>query len=143
MNLLEMPHTLSEKIERLLQPILAADGLSRPSGAGEKAAWQAVLKQLADWRRDPQQLADEGVEPPTAGLLEAAGTVAEMLCSSSVEPPDTLVTNGDGGIVFRWRPGQRVWTIELDSDGSIESSLMVHGKLVWRHSLHDNPVEVA
>ena len=143
MNLLEMPHTLSEKVERLLQPILAADGLSRPNGAGEEAAWQAVLEQLADWRRAPQQLADEGVEPPTAALFEAAGTVGEMLSNGGVEPPDTLVTNGDGGIVFRWRPDQRVWTIELDSDGSIESSLMLHGKLVWRHSLYDNPVEVA
>ncbi|MBC8872773.1 MAG: hypothetical protein H8E44_25350 [Planctomycetes bacterium] len=143
MNLLEMPHTLSEKIERLLQPILDADGLTRPSGADEKAAWQAVLEQLADWRRDPQQLADEGVEPPTAALLEATGAVGEMLSNGGVEPPDTLITNGDGGIAFRWRSGQRAWTIELDSDGSIESSLMVHGKLVWRHSLHDNPIEVA
>jgi hypothetical protein len=143
MKLLELPQTLSEKIERLLQPILAANGLTGPSGADEKSAWQTVVQQLVEWKRDPQQLADEGVEPPTAGLLEAAGTVAEMLCSGGVEPPDTLVTNGDGGIVFRWRSGQRTWTIELDSDGSIESSLMLGGKLVWRHSLHDNPAEVA
>jgi hypothetical protein len=143
MKLLELPQTLSEKIERLLQPILAADGLTGPSGADERAAWQIVVHQLADWRRDPRGLADEGVEPPTARLIEAAAAVAEMLCNGGVESPDTLVTNGDGGIVFRWRSGQRTWTIELDSDGSIESSLMLGGKLVWRHSLHDSPAEVA
>jgi hypothetical protein len=137
MRLLELPQTLSEEIERLLQPILAADGLTRSSGADEEAAWRAVVAQLTDWRRDPQQLADDGVEPPTAGLLEAAGTVAEVLLNTGVEPPNTLITNGDGGIVFRWRSDERVWTIELDSDGSIESSLMLNGRLVWRHSLHE------
>ena len=141
MILLELPQTLSEKIERLLQPILAVDGFARPGGPEEKAAWQAVLERLADWRRDPQQLADEGVEPPTEGLLEAAGTVADVLGNTGVEPPDTLVTNGDGGIVFRWRSGQSTWAIELDSDGSVESSLMLRDRLVWRHSLHESPAE--
>jgi len=66
-----------------------------------------------------------------------------VLRSSDVEPPDALLTNGDGGVVFRWRLPGRTWSIELDVDGSIESSLMADSKLLWRHSIHGDPVEMS
>lgn len=137
MKLLELPHTLSEKIDRLLQPILASGPVNGSAGEHQHNGWQTVVEQLRRWTHDPRQLDDEGVEAPTSEVLAMAAAVAEVLRDAGVEPPDKLVPNGDGGIVFRWRSGQRAWSIELDSDGSLESYLLQQGKLVWRHSLHE------
>jgi hypothetical protein len=137
MKLLELPHTLSEKIDRLLQPILASGPVTGSAGEEQHNGWQAIVEQLCRWTRDPAQLSDEEVEAPTSEVLAMATAVAEVLRDAGVEPPDHLVPNGDGGIVFRWRSGQRAWSIELDSDGSLESYLLQQGKLVWRHSLHE------
>ncbi len=137
MKLLELPHTLSEKIGRLLQPILAIGPVTGSAGGDEHNAWETVVEQLRRWTGDPRQLSDEGVEAPTSEVLATAAAMADVLRDAGVEPPDHLIPNGDGGIVFRWRSGQRAWSIELDSDGSLESYLLQQGKLVWRHSLHE------
>src|SRR5437867_6844152 len=117
MKLLELPHTLSEKVERLLQPILAGGRAAGSAGEVQRSAWQLVVDQLHHWAGDPRQLADEGVEAPTSEVLAMAAAVADVLRDAGIDPPDSLVPNGDGGIVFRWRSGQRAWSIELDSDG--------------------------
>ncbi len=137
MKLLELPHTLSEKISRLLLPIRAAEPATTPLGPERQDRWRMVLEQLGRWKSDPSQLEDEDVEAPTSQVLVASVAVAEALRDTGVEPPDAVVPNGDGGLVFRWRMAQRAWSIELEGDGTIESYLMHQGKLVWRHSLHE------
>ena len=136
MKLLELPHTLSGKIERLLRPILEARSVDEPISDNAEDGWRTVLEQLGDWQRDPDQLADEGVEAPTSEVLDVASPVAEVLRDTGIEPPQHVVPNGDAGIVFRWRSAQQVLSLELDSDGSVESYLLHRGKLVWRHVLH-------
>jgi hypothetical protein len=86
-------------------------------------------------------LEDEGVVSPSRELVEVAEDVAEALRAYGVDPPDILVTNGDGGIVMRWRLSDRTWSIELDVDGSIESSLMAGRRLLWRHSIHQDAAQ--
>lgn len=137
MKLLELPHTLSEKISRLLLPIRATEAATVPLGPERQDQWRRVLEQLSLWRSNPGLLADEGVEAPAIDVLSASVAVAEALRDTDVEPPDGVVPNGDAGVVFLWRVAQRTWSIELESDGSIESYLVQEGKLVWRHSLHE------
>jgi hypothetical protein len=143
----ELPDTLAEKIGCLIRPILqptrAADDRRETADPDLQSRWQTVLAQLASWKSNPNQVADEGVLPPLTALLASAENVAEVLLARGVEPPDNLLTNGDGGIVFRWRLPGRTWSIELDVDGSIESSLMAGSRLLWRHSLHDHPLEAS
>ena len=72
-------------------------------------------------------------------MVHLAINVAKVLRDQNVESPDRVVPNGDGGIVFRWRSGNFTWSLELDADGSLETSLMDHDSLLCRHSLHTEP----
>jgi hypothetical protein len=143
MKLVELPDTLAEKVGYLIRPVVQANdaGHDRNESRDLQSRWQPVFEQLASWREDPGQVSDEGVLTPPNALVARAEDVAETLCTQGVEPPDNLLTNGDGGVVFRWRPAGRTWSIEMDVDGSIESSLMAGSKLLWRHSIHEHPAE--
>ena len=137
MKVLEVPQTLPEKIDYLLQPVLPREAKRRPLSQAEIAAWREIIdNRLSAWARDPQQLADEGIEAPGVPMLQLAMDVARALYDQRVEAPDRVIPNGDGGMVFRWRSGDFTWSLELDADGSMETSLMEHNKLVCRHSLH-------
>ncbi len=108
-----------------------------------QSRWQTVMTQLANWKSNPEQLEDEGLLAPTTVLVAVVEDVAEVLCSHAVDPPDTLLTNGDGGIVLRWRLSGRTWSIEMDVDGSIESSLLAGSQLLWRHSIHQDAAKAS
>jgi len=69
-------------------------------------------------------------------MLRLAMDVAAVLRDRNVEAPDRVIPNGDGGIVFRWRSCDFTWSLELEADGSMETSLMEENRLVCRHSLH-------
>jgi hypothetical protein len=132
MNLIELPDTLAERVGCLIRPVLrpnhTLESRTEHDGLALQGRWQAVTSQLEGWKHNPDQLEDEGVVPPSRELVEAAEGVAEALSGHGVDRPDTLVTNGDGGIVMRWRLPGRTWSIELDADGSIESSLMARNR---------------
>jgi hypothetical protein len=141
MKLLELPHTPTEMIHRLLQPILTMEKGNGQPAQDNKDGWRMMSAQLSRWQEAPHTLEDDGVEPPGVAVLARAEVVAGALSAAGVEPPDTFIPNGDGGLVLRWRAGQRAWWIELDGDGSMEAYLMHNGKLVWRHSLHEEHPE--
>lgn len=145
MQLIELPDELEDRIGCLIRPVFQpnpiADDGKAPAGSDLQSRWLTVMTQLANWKSDPERLEDEGVLAPSAALVAVAENVAEILCRDSVDPPDVLLTNGDGGIVFRWRLPGRTWSIEMDIDGSIESSLLAGSQLLWRHSIHQNPAK--
>ena len=138
MKLLETPTTLSEKVRYLTEGIVQGDSLETPLDPEHQATWQRVLNTLAVWKQDPHELEDEGVEAPVPSAVSLASAVASLMRSRQIEPPGTVVPNGDGGLVFRWRRGETAWTMEFESDGSIDSFLVRSGKLICRHSLHDD-----
>ncbi|HUG70893.1 MAG TPA: hypothetical protein VMM76_24305 [Pirellulaceae bacterium] len=147
MKLIELPDTLAERVAWLIRPVVqphhGVDDRNETAGLDLQSEWHTVLAQLADWKSNPDEVADEGVLAPPAALVACAEHVAETLCNNGVQPPDTLVTNSDGGIVFRWRLPGRTWSIEIDIDGSIESSLLAGSRLLWRHSIHEHSAEAS
>ncbi len=76
---------------------------------------------------------------PSVAMVQLAMSIAGVLRDQNVEVPDRVIPNGDGGIVFRWRTGDFIWSLELDSDGSLETLIMEHDNLLCRHSLHTEP----
>lgn len=141
MKLLDFPETLPEKIEYLLQPLLTLQAARVPLSDAQRAAWQEwIADHLSVWARDPQQLGDDGIEAPSGAMIRFAGDVAAVLRDRNVEPPERIVPDGDGGVVFRWRSGNFTWSLELDADGSMETSLVENCRLVSRHSVHGEPV---
>ena len=140
MKVLDFPQTLPERIDYLLQPVVTRSASREVLPEAEVKAWQELMDgQLSSWARDPEQLSDDGIEAPCVGTVQLAMSIARVLRDQNVEPPDRVVPNGDGGIVFRWRSGNFTWSLELDADGSLESSLMEHDNLLCRHSLHTEP----
>ena len=136
MPVLEVPQTLPERIDYLLHPVVDLETGHAPISGTDAVAWQEVIEQLAAWARDPEQLSDEGIEAPSDRMLRLALDVVAVLRERNVESPDRVIPNGDGGIVFRWRSRDFTWSLELDADGSMETSLMEEDRLVCRHSLH-------
>jgi hypothetical protein len=140
MKVLDFPQTLPERIAYLLEPVLTRQTPRELLSEAERVPWQELMeKQLSSWARNPEQLGDEGIVAPSGGMVQLAIDVARVLRDQSVEVPDRVVPNGDGGVVFRWRSGDFTWSLELDADGSMETSLMEHDSLVCRHSLHAEP----
>ncbi len=84
-------------------------------------------------------MSDEGIEGPSIATIRLAEKTARVLRDCNVEVPDRVVPNGDGGIVFRWRSGDFTWSLDLDADGSLETSLVERENLLCRHSLHAEP----
>ena len=138
MKLLEIPVTVSEKIQYLLQPIVAdvrwLDGARLTED--DRQAWQHVIdRQLKEWQRDLSQLEDEGVEVPSAEILPVVAEVAATLRDHGVDPPLRVVPNGEGGVVFEWRDSPYFWSLEVEQVGSLVLSIFRNSRLVSRHQL--------
>jgi hypothetical protein len=136
MPALEVPQTLPDRIAYLLHSVVEFETPHAPLSEIHLVAWQELIAQLSAWARDPQQLRDEDIEPPSNRMIQLAMDVASVMRDRKIEAPDRIVPNGDGGLVFRWRSGEFTWSLELDVDGSMETTLMEEHMLVCRHSLH-------
>lgn len=140
MKVLDLPQTLPDRIDYLLQPVMTRPVGREALSEAESAAWRELLEnQLALWAIAPEQLSDEGVEAPSKAVIQLAVNIAQVLRDQGVEAPNRVVPNGDGGIVFRWRSGDFIWNLELDAAGSLETSLVQRDHLLCRHSVHAEP----
>ncbi len=111
--------------------------LTRCGGAAA-SAWQQVIDgTLLLWLRDPELLADADVNPPTGAIIRTALDVAEKLKEDGLAPPDSVVPDPNGGIVFELRSGSIVESIHVWDDGQVEFMKFDRGKLVertpWRY----------
>ncbi|MDP6110622.1 MAG: hypothetical protein QF437_13405 [Planctomycetota bacterium] len=133
MKLIHPAESLHDRASYLIQGIV---DIPLPA-AGEQDGWGDAFRQLAAWKSDSSLLEDEGVESPQKRIVRSAEETGLSLKEHGISSPERVVPDGDGGIAFRWRQGPSSWTIEFDSDGSIESYLMHEGRLIRRHSLHE------
>lgn len=133
MLLLEPPTTISEKVERLFRPVFE----SGPCQSSVRSAedWRRFDLQLTHWERQPDELEDEGVEPPSSEALLLIREVSSALQELDVEPPLRIVPNCDGGAVFEWRDAPLLWLLEVERDGSLELSVFRAARLVTRYRL--------
>jgi hypothetical protein len=101
-----------------------------------RIAWQRVIDyQLVEWGRNPDALADEGVEPPTLEAISAACEVAKALRDACSECPSRVVPNGNGGVVFELSRPDYFQTMEAKADGSVEFAVFNDCRLVSREKL--------
>jgi len=131
MNLVHPSESLNDIATYLTQGIVDI-----PFSVDGEHEWREVFSQLEEWRSAPSSLEDDGVEAPLERIIRGAEETGLSLKEQGVSSPESVLPDGDGGVVFRWSQKNSSWTIEFDSDGSIESYLMHDGRLVRRHSLH-------
>jgi hypothetical protein len=86
-----------------------------------KSRWQDVIdKKLIEWGRNPQQVAEDDLIPPTARATNAAVGIAVKMRDQGFLPPLRVVPDGDGGIVLERWEGAASESIEICHDGSAE-----------------------
>ena len=115
-----------------------ASAFSPAMPAYAASGWQRVIdRTLIEWGRDPSVLADDGVTPPSKQAIQVAIAIAEAVRGMGISPPDRVVPDGDGGIVFEQRSGPISRTIEIHDNGDVYVSQFRDSRLVRRERLED------
>ena len=96
---------------------LASDVVHR----GGREGWQEVIDQkLVDWGRNPDQLAEDNLIPPTRTAVTTAVRIALQMRDKDLPPPIRIVPDGDGGIVLERWCDDLSEAIEIERSGSAE-----------------------
>ena len=96
-----------------------------------------IVAILTDWAMDPEALNDGESTPPTLAVIQYACDLAEGLRSQGYEPPDRVVLDGDGGIVFERRRDCFAESIAVYGEHQpvAELTVLEKGKVVFRQPL--------
>ena len=110
------------------------DSLASPVDQPNWDAWQEVIDQkLIEWGRDPAQLAEDDLIPPTRESVRQANRIALAFRDTRVAPTDAVVPDGDGGIAFERWEGDLSETLEISDAGEIEYVQLRSGHVAERH----------
>lgn len=86
-----------------------------------REAWQRLIDaKLAVWLRDPNKVEDEGIDAPTATIVTVSLNLAERFMAAGFPPPDGIVPDPNGGIVFERREDHVSEVLHVWDDGSVE-----------------------
>jgi hypothetical protein len=97
-----------------------------------RVGWQPYIDRMLSWLSNPDQIEDENIEAPSHTIIRLALDIAESLRDQSWVPPDSIVPDPNGGIVFERRQGDSSEVIHLWSEGDVEYMNFVGTSLVCR-----------
>jgi hypothetical protein len=98
-----------------------------------RSDWQSVIDQkLIEWGRDPGQLAEDELIPPTRAAVARAVKIARDLRDREWPPPLRAVPDGDGGVVLERWAGPWSAAFEIDSQGGVQFVVSIDGKVTRR-----------
>ncbi|HTU18969.1 MAG TPA: hypothetical protein VMG10_12990 [Gemmataceae bacterium] len=101
-----------------------------------REAWEEVIDHmLIAWGCDPEQLEDEGIDPPTRKTILRAIRLAQAFRDEGRPAPDSVVPDPNKGIVFERRDGDVSEVLYLWEDGTTEYQLFLGTRLVERRTL--------
>lgn len=75
---------------------------------------------------------EDGYILPTQNTVALALNIAARLYSGGVTVPGSVVQDGNGGVDFEWRSGNRAQTLSVNSRGETELIEFENSKLVSR-----------
>lgn len=94
-------------------------------------AWQHIIDDyLVEWGRDPRQLEDEDIVPPSVAVITLASQIAMKLRDEGCPPPLRVVPDGEGGITFERRTAEVFESLTVNADGSIELTTFMNCQLL-------------
>lgn len=103
----------------------------------DRRLWQETIdNKLIEWGRNPGQLEDEDITPPSAEIVGLASRFSMKMRDLGFESPNRVVPNGEGGIVFERCHDTLSETIEIFEDGSFEYALFQDCRLIQRGILN-------
>jgi len=101
-----------------------------------RGKWQELIDhKLIEWGRNPSQFDDEGVEPPSGEIVRRAIEIAKQFRHDGLTPPDSIVPDPNGGIVFERREGDVAEVFHIWDDGTVEYRCFQGARLVERRTL--------
>ena len=96
-----------------------------------RLGWQKViLGRLTHWDGAGGAAEIGGFKPPSHDVLAVAYRVAAHSRNAGTPPPDQVVPDGDGGLVFERRDGSRFQSMHVYDDLAIELDSFEGGRLV-------------
>jgi hypothetical protein len=111
---------------------------SEPSEQERGRRWERlVYDKLDSWRRDPTQLEDDNLDPPSIHAIRLAANLAARLQAEGNPPPTFLVPDPNGGIVFEYRNDNTTDLLHVWSDGKIEHIELRDNHVVLRSPFLD------
>jgi hypothetical protein len=132
---IDQPDTVTQKFQRAV--LTGSDDrstMTRPRNFRE--GWQRVVDKLDDWLRNPAQLEDEGIDQPTGRIVRIALDIAEQYREADVfAPPDRVIPDPNGGIVFETEDGALLYVVQIWDDASVEYMKFDGTHLVQREPL--------
>ena len=118
-------------------PELAAKMMSERSrlrGGAEQHAWQGVIERLIEWGID-YSFHDDSIESPSRETLQIAALLERRLKEEGSPPPDTVVRDANGGIVFERSVGDESIAHHIWDDGTIELMRMRDSRVIDREEI--------
>jgi hypothetical protein len=139
MTVLDARDTLSGAIGLVVESSAAGDDElagSERHRESSRREWERIINEyLVEWGRDPSQLEDEGVTPPSLEIITLASKIAMELRDRCCPPPLRVVPDGEGGIAFEQRSGDFFLSLNLLHDRSIELETFKNCQLQSRERL--------
>lgn len=112
--------------------------LAQWSGQSETdLAWQEAIDKLHYWRRHPDELRIDDLEPASPLIIETAIRQCRSWaeCGPLEMPVPMVAPSGEGGIIFEWRRDHFLTQLELQRDGSYEVIILKNNSVVHREVL--------
>jgi hypothetical protein len=100
--------------------------------ARDEEAWQRLIDRLIDWGERAGQTDEDDLLWPTTDAIRSAYDILRLFRENGVPPPDRVVPDGEGGIVFEQASAKRSQRLEFGADGSAEHLVFENLKLVSR-----------
>lgn len=103
-----------------------------------REAWQKLIDdRLIKLGSNPSEFDDEDVQPPSAECVRLAIQLAQALQQAGMSPPDSVVRDANGGIVFERRRNDVAEVYHVWDDGAVEYQRFQETHLVERRTLLD------
>lgn len=137
MQTLERDTTVTgQRVETISPTRVVKEEALASSSRIDKEGWRIVINEpLIDWGRDPSQLEDEGIDAPSKSVIDFANQLALILRDEGSPAPNRVIPSGDGGIVFKWSTGNRLETLEIHADYSIEFIVFHGSEIITRQKI--------
>ena len=97
--------------------------------------WQTLIDRMIDWGWNQGEFEDEGIEPPNREVVRLAILLAQRFKEERFRPPDSVVPDPNGGIVFELRENGDCEVWHVWDDGVIEYQRFQGTHLVERGTL--------
>ncbi len=96
-----------------------------------RMAWESVIDRwLIEWGRSPGLVSQYGLVPATPDIVVLAVKVARACAEVGLAPPQRVLPDGEGGILFERGEGDVFEALSILADGRIELKSFKNSKLV-------------